>query len=152
MTLADDRVPPVVAFLVVFVAEWADLTQIATAALVAMTGQHLSVAIGAIGALWLANVLVSVAGSRLGSALTPTDLNPTAGRVLDAAEQVRGHAPTRATSRPIHRMARYRRRVGERVASALTSATADPCCSSPFWASCRGDTASEVDGTGGSHR
>ena len=59
-------------FLVIFVAEWGDLTQLATAALVAMTGQAISVAIGAITALWLVTVLAAVAGARLAGVLAPT--------------------------------------------------------------------------------
>src|ERR1700730_17063519 len=48
------RLPPVVvSFLVVFAAEWGDLTQLATAALVARVHNPLPVAAGAIAALWL---------------------------------------------------------------------------------------------------
>jgi Ca2+/H+ antiporter, TMEM165/GDT1 family len=67
------RVAPWMAsFLVIFVAEWGDLTQLATAALVAMTGQPISVAIGAIAALWLVTVLAAVAGARLANVLEPS--------------------------------------------------------------------------------
>jgi len=59
-------------FLVIFVAEWGDLTQLATAALVAMTGQPISVALGAIAALWLVTVLAAVAGARLANVLEPS--------------------------------------------------------------------------------
>jgi Ca2+/H+ antiporter, TMEM165/GDT1 family len=59
-------------FLVIFVAEWGDLTQLATAALVAMTGQPISVALGAIAALWLVTVLAAVAGARLAGVLAPS--------------------------------------------------------------------------------
>jgi len=67
--------PWIASFLVVFVAEWGDLTQLASAAQVAMTGQPLSVAIGAIAALWLVTVLAAVAGARLGRMLAPMLLN-----------------------------------------------------------------------------
>ena len=76
-----DREPPkvrarakpwIASFLVVFVAEWGDLTQLASAALVAVTGQPLSVAAGAIAALRLVTVLAAVAGARLGRMLAPT--------------------------------------------------------------------------------
>src|SRR3954453_8336586 len=43
-------------FLVVFPAEWGDLTQLATAALVAHTGRPVPVAIGAVAALWTVTV------------------------------------------------------------------------------------------------
>jgi Ca2+/H+ antiporter, TMEM165/GDT1 family len=88
-----DREPPrvrartkpwIASFLVVFVAEWGDLTQLASAALVAMTGQPLSVAIGAIAALWLVTVLAAVAGARLGRMLAPTLLNRASAALLAA--------------------------------------------------------------------
>src|SRR5581483_11404416 len=47
----------VTSFLVVFAAEWGDLTQLATAALVARTGQIWPVAIGATAALWLVTII-----------------------------------------------------------------------------------------------
>jgi putative Ca2+/H+ antiporter (TMEM165/GDT1 family) len=62
-------------FLVVFAAEWGDLTQLATAALVAHTGRPLPVAIGAVAALWAVTVLAAVAGEQLGRFLSPTLLN-----------------------------------------------------------------------------
>ena len=64
--------PWMASFLVIFVAEWGDLTQLATAALVAMTGQPMSVAIGAVAALWLVSLLAVVAGARLAGVLAPT--------------------------------------------------------------------------------
>jgi len=60
-----------VCFLVVFAAEWGDLTQLATAALVAQTGQPLAVAIGAVLALWAVTVLAAVAGAQFGRYLRP---------------------------------------------------------------------------------
>ena len=88
-----DREPPrggartkpwIASFLVVFVAEWGDLTQLASAALVAMTGQPLSVAIGAIAALWLVTVLAAVAGARLRRTLAPMLLNRASAALLAA--------------------------------------------------------------------
>jgi putative Ca2+/H+ antiporter (TMEM165/GDT1 family) len=65
----------VAAFLVVFAAEWGDLTQLTTAALVAHTGDWLPVAIGALAALWVVTVLAALAGARLGRALPATIIN-----------------------------------------------------------------------------
>jgi Ca2+/H+ antiporter, TMEM165/GDT1 family len=73
LTNAHTRLAPWIAsFVVIFVAEWGDLTQLVTAALVAMTGQPIPVAIGAIAALWLVTVLAAVAGARLAGVLAPT--------------------------------------------------------------------------------
>ena len=66
-------------FLVVFAAEWGDLTQLATAALVARTGETASVAIGATAALWAVTVLAAVAGSQMSRFLTPKVLNMASG-------------------------------------------------------------------------
>jgi len=76
--------PWIASFLVVFVAEWGDLTQLASAALVAVTGQPLSVAAGAIAALRLVTVLAAVAGARLGRMLAPTLLNRASAALLAA--------------------------------------------------------------------
>jgi Ca2+/H+ antiporter, TMEM165/GDT1 family len=65
----------VTSFLVVFAAEWGDLTQFATAALAARTGQPLAVALGAIPALWAVAVLAATLGAQAGRFLTPTVLN-----------------------------------------------------------------------------
>jgi Ca2+/H+ antiporter, TMEM165/GDT1 family len=65
------RPPWMACFLVVFAAEWGDITQLATAALVAQTGQPIPVALGAILALWSVTVLAGVAGARLGRYLPP---------------------------------------------------------------------------------
>jgi putative Ca2+/H+ antiporter (TMEM165/GDT1 family) len=71
-----ERVPAWVAcFLVVFAAEWGDLTQLATAALVAQTREPLSVAVGAVAALWTVTVLAALAGDQLGRYLSGTLLN-----------------------------------------------------------------------------
>ena len=76
--------PWIASFLVVFVAEWGDLTQLASAALVAVTGQPLSVAAGAIAALRLVTVLAAVAGARLGRMLAPMLLNRVSAALLAA--------------------------------------------------------------------
>jgi putative Ca2+/H+ antiporter (TMEM165/GDT1 family) len=65
------RPPWMACFLVVFAAEWGDITQLATAALVAQTGQPIPVALGAILALWSVTVLAGVAGARVGRYLPP---------------------------------------------------------------------------------
>ncbi len=70
------RTPPwVTSFLVVFAAEWGDLTQLATAGLVAHSGKPLEVGIGAVAALWTVTVLAATAGSQLTRYLRPTLLN-----------------------------------------------------------------------------
>ncbi len=65
----------VTSFLVVFAAEWGDLTQLATAALVARTGEPLAVAAGAVPALWSVTVLAAALGSQAGRYMSPTVLN-----------------------------------------------------------------------------
>jgi putative Ca2+/H+ antiporter (TMEM165/GDT1 family) len=52
-------------FLVVFAAEFGDLTQLATAALVVQTGRPLIVAIGAVAALWCVTLIAVAVGSQL---------------------------------------------------------------------------------------
>ena len=70
------RSPPwLAAFLVVFAAEWGDLTQLATAGLVAHTGRPLEVGVGAVAALWLVTILAVTAGSQLTRLVRPTLLN-----------------------------------------------------------------------------
>jgi Ca2+/H+ antiporter, TMEM165/GDT1 family len=58
-------------FLVVFAAEWGDLTQLATAALVAQTKAPVPVGLGALAALWLVTVLAVSAGSTLSRHVSP---------------------------------------------------------------------------------
>jgi putative Ca2+/H+ antiporter (TMEM165/GDT1 family) len=53
------------AFLVIFLAEWGDLTQILTANLAARTHQPLSVGVGAVAALWVVAGLAVVGGQSL---------------------------------------------------------------------------------------
>jgi putative Ca2+/H+ antiporter (TMEM165/GDT1 family) len=64
-----------VSFLVIFAAEWGDLTQLATAALVSQSHRPLSVGIGAILALWAVTVLAAFSGSKLGNVFRPKLLN-----------------------------------------------------------------------------
>jgi putative Ca2+/H+ antiporter (TMEM165/GDT1 family) len=82
---ARSRRPPWLAsFLVVFAAEWGDLTQLATAALVARTGRAVEVAIGAVAALWAVTVLAAVAGSQVARLLPPRVLNLASGLLFGA--------------------------------------------------------------------
>ncbi len=67
---ASKLAPWVASFLVVFAAEWGDLTQLATAAMVAQTSEPLSVAIGAVAALWTVTVLAATTGAQLGRFVT----------------------------------------------------------------------------------
>jgi putative Ca2+/H+ antiporter (TMEM165/GDT1 family) len=70
------RSPPWLAsFLVVFAAEWGDLTQLATAGLVAHTGRPFEVGIGALAALWAVTLLAAAAGNRLSRIVSPHALN-----------------------------------------------------------------------------
>ena len=79
------RSPPWVgSFLVVFAAEWGDLTQLATAGLVAHTGQPLEVGIGALAALWSVTVIAATAGTQLTRVLSPTALNRISAALLTA--------------------------------------------------------------------
>ncbi len=71
-------------FLVVFVAEWGDLTQLATAAIVARTGQPLSVATGAIAGLWTVTVIAAGAGSQVSRLLSPVLLTRASGALFAA--------------------------------------------------------------------
>jgi len=69
------RSPWVSSFLIIFAAEWGDLTQLATAALVAQTRNPLSIGIGAVLALWTVTLLAAYAGNKLGEVLRPQILN-----------------------------------------------------------------------------
>lgn len=62
-------------FLVVFAAEWGDLTQLATAALVARGGDPWSVGIGAVAALWTVTVLAAYSGQHIARWLPVRVLN-----------------------------------------------------------------------------
>jgi putative Ca2+/H+ antiporter (TMEM165/GDT1 family) len=77
------KAPPWLAsFLVVFAAEWGDLTQLATAALVAQTRQPVPVAIGAVAALWTVTVIAAFAGSQLSRFVSPTTLTRASGALF----------------------------------------------------------------------
>ena len=70
------------AFGVIFVAEWGDLTQLATAALCAKYGNPITIAIAAILALWAVTALAVVLGSQLKALVRLELLNATAAVVL----------------------------------------------------------------------
>ena len=59
----------VISFLVIFAAEWGDLTQLATATLVAQNGHPLSIGIGAVLALWVVTVIAAYSGVHIGKVL-----------------------------------------------------------------------------------
>ena len=65
----------ITSFLVIFAAEWGDLTQLATAALVAQNGHPLSIGIGATAALWAVTILAAFSGASLNKVLKPHLLN-----------------------------------------------------------------------------
>ncbi len=65
----------ITSFLVIFAAEWGDLTQLATAALVAQNGHPLSIGIGATAALWAVTILAAFSGTYLNKVLKPHLLN-----------------------------------------------------------------------------
>jgi Ca2+/H+ antiporter, TMEM165/GDT1 family len=71
-------------FLVIFAAEWGDLTQLATAALVAQNRHPLSVGIGAVLALWTVTILAAVSGARLSRFLNPKLLGAISGLLFGA--------------------------------------------------------------------
>jgi putative Ca2+/H+ antiporter (TMEM165/GDT1 family) len=62
-------------FLVVFAAEWGDLSQLATAGLVAHQGHALSIGIGAVLGLWTVMAIAAYAGSQIGKHLSERFLN-----------------------------------------------------------------------------
>jgi putative Ca2+/H+ antiporter (TMEM165/GDT1 family) len=59
-------------FVVVFIAEWGDLTQIATAALAARYAAPVAVFVGATAALWSVSAIAVFVGHRAGRFLSPT--------------------------------------------------------------------------------
>jgi putative Ca2+/H+ antiporter (TMEM165/GDT1 family) len=64
-----------VSFLVIFAAEWGDLTQLATAALVAHSRNPLSVGLGALLALWSVTVVAAFTGTSVARVVSPLVLN-----------------------------------------------------------------------------
>jgi putative Ca2+/H+ antiporter (TMEM165/GDT1 family) len=58
-------------FMVIFIAEWGDLTQLATAALVAKYPYPVTIAAAAILALWTVTALAIIVGSRLRQIIRP---------------------------------------------------------------------------------
>jgi putative Ca2+/H+ antiporter (TMEM165/GDT1 family) len=73
----------VTSFLVIFAAEWGDLTQLATAALVARGGDPWSVGIGALAALWAVTLLAAGSGRQIARRV-PARLLNLAGGILFA--------------------------------------------------------------------
>jgi putative Ca2+/H+ antiporter (TMEM165/GDT1 family) len=59
------------AFMVIFIAEWGDLTQFAAATLAARSGKPLTILLASILALWSVSALAIIAGNRLGSLIHP---------------------------------------------------------------------------------
>jgi putative Ca2+/H+ antiporter (TMEM165/GDT1 family) len=58
-------------FVVIFIAEWGDLTQIGTATLAARYADWLTILVGSIAALWCVTAVAVLVGNRLGRALSP---------------------------------------------------------------------------------
>ena len=58
-------------FVVIFLAEWGDLTQIGTATLEARYGDWPTVLVGSVAALWCVTALAVIVGSRLARVLSP---------------------------------------------------------------------------------
>lgn len=70
------RTPPWLgSFLVIFAAEWGDLTQLATAGLVAHTARPLEVGVGALAALWVVTVIAATTGRQVSRYLGAALLN-----------------------------------------------------------------------------
>ena len=72
----------VAAFMVIFAAEWGDLTQLATAALAAHSRRPLTIFLAATAALWAVAALGAALGLRLGRAFNPRRLEIAAAVVL----------------------------------------------------------------------
>ena len=71
-------------FAVIFVAEWGDLTQLATAALAAKHGRPLTVFLAATAALWCVTALAAAAGHHLKRRFDPRRLEKAAAVVFAA--------------------------------------------------------------------
>jgi Ca2+/H+ antiporter, TMEM165/GDT1 family len=76
------RRPFATAFLLVFVAEWGDLTQLATAALQARYREALTVFVAATTALWAVAAIAVILGNRLGAWIPQRPLQFTAAGVM----------------------------------------------------------------------
>jgi Ca2+/H+ antiporter, TMEM165/GDT1 family len=76
------RTPILTAFMVVFVAEWGDLTQLATAALQARYRQPLIIFVSATLALWAVSLLAILLGNRLGALVPQRPLQLTAAGIM----------------------------------------------------------------------
>jgi Ca2+/H+ antiporter, TMEM165/GDT1 family len=59
-------------FVIVFIAEWGDLTQLATAALTARYAAPVPVFIGSVAALWSVAAIAAIVGHRAGKLLSPS--------------------------------------------------------------------------------
>jgi Ca2+/H+ antiporter, TMEM165/GDT1 family len=77
-----NRRPFATAFLLVFVAEWGDLTQLATAALQARYREALTVFVAATTALWAVAAIAVILGNRLGAWIPQRPLQFTAAGVM----------------------------------------------------------------------
>ena len=73
------------AFLVIFVAEWGDLTQLATAALEAKYKKPATIFLASVCALWLVSALAAAAGHRLRRLISPARLQRLAAAAFAAA-------------------------------------------------------------------
>ncbi len=73
------KLPWLASFIIVFLAEWGDLSQLATATLVARTGQPLAVGIGSLAGEWTVALLAVVLGLQV-----MRFINPFALKILSA--------------------------------------------------------------------
>ena len=70
------------AFLVIFIAEWGDLTQLATATLVAQTHLPLTIFLGALAGLWFSTALTVWLGTKASKFIKPKPLQRAAALVF----------------------------------------------------------------------
>ncbi len=71
-------------FLVIFIAEWGDLTQIASASLIAKYHAPLTVFIASVLALWCVAALAVTMGSRVGQVINPKIIDKILGAAMTA--------------------------------------------------------------------
>jgi putative Ca2+/H+ antiporter (TMEM165/GDT1 family) len=69
----------ITSFLVIFVSEWGDLSQLTTAALVARTGHPIAVGVGSVLALWTISLLAVLMGAKINRFLSPKKLQKISG-------------------------------------------------------------------------